>query len=78
MVEGPYLFEYGDKVYISYSAATVDKYYTLGLMMADKGSDLMDPASWTNIPYPLLSSYDTYEGAIGGGAMWAADIIQWW
>ena len=68
VVEGPYLFEYGDKVYISYSAATVDKYYTLGLMMADKGSDLMDPASWTNIPYPLLSSYDTYEGAIGGGA----------
>lgn len=37
-------------------------------MMADKGSDLMDPGSWTNIPYPLLSSYDTYEGAIGGAA----------
>lgn len=68
VVEGPYLFEYGDKVYISYSAATVDKYYTLGLMMADKGSDLMDPDSWINIPYPLLSSYDTYEGEIGGGA----------
>lgn len=68
VVEGPYLFEYGDKVYISYSAATVDKYYTLGLMMADKGSDLMDPDSWINIPYPLLSSYDTYEGEIGGKA----------
>ena len=68
VVEGPYLFEYGDKIYISYSAATVDKYYTLGLMMADKGSDLMDPDSWTNIPYPLLSSYDTYEGEISGGA----------
>lgn len=46
----------------------MDKYYTLGLMMADKGSDLMDPDSWINIPYPLLSSYDTYEGEIGGGA----------
>lgn len=68
IVEGPYLFEYGDKVYISYSGATVDKYYCLGLMMADKGSDLMDPASWTQIPYPVLSSYDTYEGNIGGGA----------
>ncbi len=68
VVEGPYMFAYGDKVYISYSAATVDKYYTLGLLMADKGSDLMDPASWTHVTYPLLSSYDTDEGEIGGAA----------
>ena len=68
VIEGPYLFEYGDKIYISYSAATVDKYYTLGLMMADKGSDIMDPASWTHVTYPALSSYDTYEGNIGGAA----------
>ena len=68
IVEGPYLFEYGDKVYISYSGATVDKYYCLGLMMADRGSNLMDPASWTQVPYPVLSSYDTYEGKIGGVA----------
>lgn len=68
IVEGPYLFAYGDKVYISYSGATVDKYYCLGLLMADKESNLMDPASWTQVPYPLLSSYDTYEGNIGGAA----------
>lgn len=68
IVEGPYLFEYGDKVYISYSGATVDKYYCLGLMMAEKGSDLMDPASWTNVNYPVLSSYDTANGQIGGAA----------
>lgn len=67
VVEGPYLFSYGDKVYISYSAATVDKFYTLGLMMADKGSDIMNPDSWTNINYPVLSSYDTADGSIGGG-----------
>lgn len=67
VVEGPYLFSYGDKVYISYSAATVDKFYTLGLMMADKGSDIMNPDSWTNINYPVLSSYDTVDGSIGGG-----------
>lgn len=67
VVEGPYLFSYGDKVYISYSAATVDKFYTLGLMMADKGSDLMNPDSWTNLNYPVLSSYDTADGSIGGG-----------
>ncbi len=66
IVEGPYLFEYGDKVYISYSGATVDKYYCLGLMMADKDSNLMDASSWTQVPYPVMSSYDTYEGKIGG------------
>ena len=66
VVEGPFLFDYGDKVYMSYSGGTVDKFYTLGLMMADKGSDLLNPANWTNVNYPLLSSYDTYEGQIGG------------
>ncbi|HIY19654.1 MAG TPA: family 43 glycosylhydrolase [Candidatus Blautia avistercoris] len=68
VVEGPYLFSYGDKVYISYSGATVDKYYCLGLMVADKGSDIMDPDSWTNVNYPLLSSYDTADGQIGGAS----------
>lgn len=35
--------------------------------MADKGSDIMNPDSWTNINYPVLSSYDTADGSIGGG-----------
>ena len=30
VVEGPFLFDYGDKVYISYSGATVDKYLHTG------------------------------------------------
>ncbi|MCI9527410.1 MAG: hypothetical protein HFH37_10930 [Lachnospiraceae bacterium] len=36
--------------------------------MADKHSNLMEPASWTQVPYPVLSSYDTYEGTIGKAA----------
>ncbi len=69
------MFSYGNKVYISYSAATVDKFYTLGLMMADKGSDLMNPDSWTHVTYPLLSSYDTDEGKSAAELMWAAVTI---
>lgn len=68
IVEGPYLFEYGDKLYISYSGGTVDKYYCIGLMMADKGSDLTNPESWTGVSYPVLSSYDTVDGDIGGAS----------
>lgn len=30
VVEGPYMFAYGNKVYISYSAATVDKILYIG------------------------------------------------
>lgn len=68
VLEGPYMFDYGNKTYITYSAATVDKFYTLGLLMAEKGSDLMNPDSWTQITYPVLSSYDTVDGTIGGAA----------
>lgn len=66
IVEGPYLFSHGDQMYLSYSGATVDKYYTLGLLKAAKGADPMDPATWEHIGYPLLTSYDTDEGEIGG------------
>lgn len=48
VVEGPYLFSYGDKVYISYSGATVDKYYCLGLMVADK-----EATSWIRTAGPM-------------------------
>lgn len=66
VIEGQYLFEHGDKVYMTYSGGTVDQYYCLGVMMADKGSDLTDPANWTSMNYPALMAYDTLDGDIGG------------
>lgn len=66
VVEGPYVVEHQGEIYLSYSGGTVDKYYTLGLLRAGVDADLTDPASWTATSYPLLTSYDTVDGRIGG------------
>lgn len=66
VVEGPYLFEHGDHVYLTYSGGTVDKFYSTGMLRADRGADLTKAASWTPVDFPVLSTYDTYRGRIGG------------
>jgi GH43 family beta-xylosidase len=66
IVEAPFMFEYGDYTYITYSGGTVDKYYDLGMLRAAKGANLTDPASWTLVDFPVLTTNDTAEGRIGG------------
>ncbi len=65
VVEAPYLVKQGDRVYITYSGGTVDKYYSMGMLNAAADSDLRDPASWTSTPYPVLDTNDTASGRIG-------------
>jgi GH43 family beta-xylosidase len=72
VIEGPYIIEYGDYLYLVYSMGTVDKYYALGALMADKDADISDPAAWTDVPYVLMSSEDVSSGQIGGAAQQAA------
>jgi len=43
---------------ITFSGSGVDWTYAVGLMTADSGADLLDPASWTTRQYPIWS----YEG----------------
>jgi GH43 family beta-xylosidase len=66
VVEAPFMFTYGDFVYLTYSGGTVDKYYDLGLLRAAKDADLKSPASWTQVPFPVLDTNDTATGRIGG------------
>ncbi|GAA1960479.1 LamG-like jellyroll fold domain-containing protein [Agromyces allii] len=66
IVEAPYMVEYGDYVYLTYSGGTVDKYYDLGLLRAAKDADLKNAASWTQVPFPVLDTNDTASGRIGG------------
>lgn len=65
VVEAPYLVKQGDRVYITYSGGTVDKYYSIGMLNASADADLRNPASWTSTAYPVLSSNDTADGRIG-------------
>ncbi|WP_198424663.1 LamG-like jellyroll fold domain-containing protein [Microbacterium sp. CFBP 13617] len=66
VVEAPYMVEHGDDIYLTYSGGTVDKYYDIGMLRADKTADLKNPASWTLVPSPVLTTNDTFTGRIGG------------
>lgn len=66
IVEAPFMFEYGDYTYITYSGATVDKYYDLGMLRTDRGAVLTDPSSWTHVSFPVLSTNDTADGRVAG------------
>jgi GH43 family beta-xylosidase len=55
--EAPFFFDTDktDKMYIFYSAsANWTPYYAIGALEARKGSDILDPASWTKSERPLF------------------------
>jgi LPXTG-motif cell wall-anchored protein len=64
--EGPAVIKRDGKIMIAFSASSVDDKYCVGLLTADSAADLLDPASWTKNPYPLLTSADV-PGQVGPG-----------
>ena len=53
--EGPATPKKGNKLFVAYSASGCwTPYYCLGLLTADAGSDLLDPASWKKSPQPVF------------------------
>ena len=59
--EGPAILQHDGKIFVCYSGATVDQHYCVGMIYADADSDLMNPASWTKYPYPLLTTSDIFQ-----------------
>ena len=53
-------------VYMTYSGASVDNTYSVGLLKADVEADLLNPDSWIKSNYPILSSFSV-EGEFGTG-----------
>lgn len=53
--EGPQFLAYGERVFLIYSASGcwTDE-YNLGMLYADKNSDLMNPESWTKSDQPVF------------------------
>ena len=54
--EGPAVIIRSGRVFMAYSAAKTDASYCLGLLAASEDADLLDPASWTKSPTPVLRS----------------------
>ena len=64
--EGPSVFKTGEKIYITYSASETGSDYCMGLLTADRSSDLLDPGNWSKEKMPVLSS-DEEKGIYGPG-----------
>lgn len=67
VVEGAYALPVDDdRIFLTYSGALVDATYSVGLLVAEKDADLLNPDSWTKINYPLLTS-SSIPGEYGPG-----------
>ncbi len=50
--EGPEILQHGDDIFLIYSASGCwTDYYALGLVRAKRGSDLLNPASWSKLDH---------------------------
>lgn len=54
--EGPYIIKNKGKIYMAISGSAVDNTYSIGLIIANIGDDLLNPNSWEKIGYPSLTS----------------------
>lgn len=77
IAEGPNALVHDGVIYLIYSGSSVGIDYATGLATAPAGvgADLLDPATWTKLDYPLQKS-GLYNGAwqLGTGhGMWSRD-----
>ncbi|MFA9462651.1 MAG: family 43 glycosylhydrolase, partial [Velocimicrobium sp.] len=59
--EGPVAIQNNGKLYLAFSASSVDKTYCLGVISADISADLTDVNVWSKNRYPLLTTEDLVE-----------------
>lgn len=59
--EAPAVLQRNGKIFVTYSASWCVVDYKLGMLTANAASNLLDPASWTKSPQPVL------QGAIENG-----------
>lgn len=77
IAEGPNVTLHQGKLYLMYSGSSVGKTYTTGMAVADGSgnTDLTNPASWSNLNYPIQNS-GIFNGKwqLGTGhGMWSED-----
>ena len=64
--EGPTVLQKNGKLFMCFSNSGTGSEYSIGMMTADCGADLLDYDNWTKIPYPMLTSRDV-NGEEGPG-----------
>ncbi|WP_100447150.1 family 43 glycosylhydrolase [Glycomyces xiaoerkulensis] len=56
--EGAYVIKRNGRIFMTYSASATDANYSVGLLTASESANLLDPASWSKNPEPVLQSHD--------------------
>lgn len=56
--EGASVLKYGDKIFVFFSASGTGSEYCVGVIFADKNSDLMDISNWTKVSFSVLQTSD--------------------
>lgn len=64
--EGAAVLVRNGRVFVTFSASATDARYCMGLLTADAGANLLDPASWTKSPQPVFTT-DEHTGRYGPG-----------
>lgn len=64
--EGPAVIRHGGKWFLTFSASATGACYCMGMLYADEDADLLDPASWKKLRYPVLAT-DAEKGIYGPG-----------
>lgn len=59
--EGPAVLIRNGKVFVTFSASATDSNYCIGLLWADLGADLLDPASWHKLPEPVFFTNESLK-----------------
>lgn len=64
--EGPTVLQKNGRLFMCFSNSGTGSEYSIGMMTANCGTDLLDYNNWTKIPYPVLTSRDV-NGEEGPG-----------
>ena len=64
--EAPAVLVKNGKVFLTYSASATDASYSMGMLSASAGANLLDPASWRKSPVPVFQT-SAANGQYGPG-----------
>ncbi len=56
--EGPAVLKTEDKIFIFFSASGTGEEYCMGMLYANKNTDLMNISSWEKLPHPVFETKD--------------------
>lgn len=64
--EGPAILKRNGRIFVTFSASGTDAMYCVGMIWANEDGNLLDPACWHKLPYPVFQS-SRKNGIFGPG-----------